>query len=135
MVTRIGPHIIEIEGDTIIARPDGRFELAHLNQFLPMVEQVIAERGRCFTISDLRKPMSFPAETRRSAIEWSKTHVVSGSAMFGTSLTARVTLTLLMRATEILMRRPAPLEAVATEEEARAWVAAKRRKLFPGASP
>jgi hypothetical protein len=134
MVTRVGPHLIEIEGDTIIARPDGPFELEHLNALFPIIEKILAEQGRCFTISDLRKPTSFPAETRRRAIEWSKSHVVTGSVMFGTSLTARVTLTLMMRATELLTRRPAPLVAVSTEEEARAWVAARRRKLFPNAS-
>jgi hypothetical protein len=134
MVTQIGPHIFEVEGDTVIARPDGPFKLEHITQFFPLVEKVLAEHGRCFTISDLRKPMGFPAETRRSAIEWSKSHVISGSVMFGTSLTARVTLTLMMRATALLTRRPAPLEAVSTEEEARAWVAARREMLFPGAS-
>jgi hypothetical protein len=134
MVAKIGPHIIEVEGDTVIGRPDGPFKLEHLIEFFPLVEKVLADYGRCFTISDLRKPMSFPAETRRCAIEWSKNHVVAGSVMFGTSMTARVTLTLMMRATSLLTRRPAPLEAVATEEEARAWVAARREKLFPGAS-
>jgi hypothetical protein len=134
MVTQIGPHIIEVEGDIVIARPDGPFKLEQIIQFFPLLEKVLSEHGRCFTISDLRKPVSFPAETRRSAIEWSKNHVVAGSVMFGTSMTARVTLTLMIRATALLTRRPAPLEAVSTEEEARAWVAARREKLFPGAS-
>ncbi len=134
MVLHIGPHVMEIEGDTVIARLDGPFTLDHLTEFLPLLEKILAERGRCFTISDLRGPTSFPVETRRRAIEWSKGHVVTGSVMFGTSLTARVTLTLMIRATEILTGRPAPLDAVKTEEEARAWVAARRKKLFPGAS-
>ena len=134
MVLQIGPHVIEIEGDTVIARLDGPFTLDHLTAFLPLIEKILAERGRCFTISDLRKPMSFPAETRRSAIEWSKSHVVTGSVMFGTSMTARVTLTLMIRATAILTGRPVPLEAVKTEEEARAWIAARRNEFVFSAS-
>jgi hypothetical protein len=134
MVTHIGPHLLEVEGDTIITRPNGPFKLEHLTEFLPHIEKLLAERGRCFTISDFRSSVSFPAETRRHAIEWSKKHVVTGSVMFGTSLTARVTLTLMVRATAILTRRPVPLAVVSTEDEARAWVAERRKKLFPDAS-
>lgn len=134
MATHIGPHLIEVEGDTVLTRPTGPFKLEHLTQFLPLLEDILARRGRCFTISDFRSQMTFPPETRRHAIEWSKKHVVTGSVMFGTSLTARVTLTLLVRATEIITRRPVPLAAVSTEDEARAWVAARRKKLFPNAS-
>jgi hypothetical protein len=40
----------------------------------------------------------------------------------------------MMRATAILTGRPVPLEAVKTEEEARAWIAARRNELVVSAS-
>jgi hypothetical protein len=130
MAVHIGAHWIEVEGDTVFTRPDGTFRLEDLKEFLGILEGVLAEHGRCFTISDFRNQVNFPAETRRYAIEWSKTHVVTGSVMFGTSLTARVTLTLMTKATALLTRRPVPLAAVATEDDARAWVAAQRAKFL-----
>lgn len=119
----------------MLARPDGPFTLEHLIEFFPLLERILVEHGRCFTISDLRKPVSFPVETRRRAIEWNKSHTVTGTVMFGTSATARVTLTLMMRAAALVTKRPIPFEAVKTEEEARAWVAARRQKLAPTDSP
>lgn len=130
MKIEIGPHRFEIDEDTVVARLDGSFKLEHMKEFLWLIEGILREHGRCFTISDFRRPADFPADSRRCAIEWSKQNVVSGSALFGTSLTARVTLTLMTKAAELITRRPVPVGVVATEDEARAWVNARRLRLL-----
>lgn len=135
MTTRsIGPHLVEIDGDLVVCRNHGDFTLEHMKEVCALFAELLTQHGRLFSISDATKGADFKADARRYAAEWSKDHQVTGTVVFGTSTIARVTLTLMIRATAVLTRKPRPLAFVETEEQARAWVKEQRDKLLANTS-
>lgn len=126
----VGPHLVEIEGDVIIVRQRGDFELAHMKEWCRIADGVIAEYGGAFTISDFTVSGDFPPESRRYGSEWQNSAKVFGSALFGSSLAQRVLMTMIVRVGSMFRKHPgSPLVSVASEAEARAWVAELRKKL------
>lgn len=130
MATAIGPHSVEIEGDIITVRLRGDFELEHMQKWCGLADAVIAEHGGAFTISDFSAGGHFPPESRRYGSEWPNAGRVWGSALVGSSLALRVLMTMIIRVSAMLRKQQGvPLVSVATEAEARAWVASQRSKL------
>lgn len=130
MAIGIGPHSVEIEGDIITVRLRGDFELAHMQQWCGLADKVIAEYGGAFTISDFSTGGHFPPESRRYGSQWPNAGKVWGSALVGSSLALRVLMTMIIRVSAVLRKQQGvPLISVATEAEARAWVATQRTRL------
>jgi hypothetical protein len=131
MVTPIGPHLVETEGDVILVRLHGSFTLEHMKHWCQLADQVIAEHGQLFTISDFTAGGDFPPDSRRYATNhWQNTVYVRGTAMFGAGLVATVLISMMQRATALLRKHSIPMVSLKTEAEARAWVQ-EQRKLLP----
>lgn len=128
---QLGTHTVEIEGDCTLVRLRGAFTLEQMKQWCGLAEEVIAQHGRLFTISDFSAGGSFPADSRRYASQWPKVVAIRGTAIFGASLAMTVMVSMMARVTQMLQKHAIPTVAVKTESEARAWIAARRKKLEP----
>jgi hypothetical protein len=127
----IGSHKARIEGDTLYLRFVGDLSLEETKAMMALQEQILAREGRIFCITDLRQGGAFSPEGRRYLAEWNKRHSVSGVAQYGGSLFVRVMATLMLGAIRALGGNLPEMKYVGNEEEGRAWIAEKRRKLGP----
>lgn len=93
-----------------------------------MAEEAYAQHGSYFGLIDITHLTIINAEARRWMADWTRTHEVSGCAVFGGGLLQRTVVTLLSRA--IALIRPTPFQVMLfkTEEEARAWIAKERMR-------
>ena len=132
MEFQTGPHLIQVEDDIIITRLHGTFTLEHAQTWCQISEDLIAKYGGIFSISDFRAGGTIQPESRCHIGQWPGVPKVRGLAMFGASLMLRVIMTMIVRAAKLLRNYTVPLITVATETEARAWIAEQRR-IAPGA--
>lgn len=131
MVVPIGAHTIVIDGDTIIMHVCGDFTAEETVAYLRLVEQVLAEHGRYFMLIDMSRADTIPPETRRISAEFGRKHPTAGMAVWGSNVAVRVLFTLILRTISLFQKDPIPIAFVASEQEARAWVAAQRSLRAP----
>jgi hypothetical protein len=125
-VVVVGAHQIELEQDLAVLRWRG---YPSFDDVRGVFEAVAADReGRSpyFLIADMRHSEIPSAETRRWAIEWVRSHPLSGFASFGGSVAIRSILSLMMNAIRLIDRRQPPTRFFETESAARAWVEHER---------
>jgi hypothetical protein len=126
MEVQLGTHTVVIEGDMLICCVRGYFTAEDANAYFRLVEQVLAEHGQYFLLADMRNADTIPAEARRISAEFGKKHPAAGVAVWGSNVAVRVLFTLVMRTINLFQKNAAPIAFVASEQEARAWVAALR---------
>jgi hypothetical protein len=131
MVVQIGAHTIVIEGDMLITCLRGDFTAEETVAYLRLVEQVLAEHGRFFMLVDMNRADTIPPETRRISAEFGRKHPPTGMAVWGSNVAVRVLLTLILRTISFFQKDAVPIAFVASEHEARAWVAAQRSLRAP----
>jgi hypothetical protein len=131
MLVQIGAHTIEVEGDMLTLRVRGDFIAEEMAPYFRLVEQVLAEHGRYFMLVDMRSADTIPAETRRLSAEFGKKHPAAGLAVWGSNVAVRVLFTLILRTISLFQKAAVPIAFVASEQEARAWVAAQRSLRAP----
>ncbi len=93
-----------------------------------IVRELLATRGSCFLIADLKGMTGIDAEGRRSMAAWSKNHAdpVSGAALYGAGFATRALINLTLSAIKLLGQQQIEMSFVRDEAEARAWVAGRR---------
>jgi hypothetical protein len=93
-------------------------------------------RERLFYLIDMTEFEGMDPELRKEAGLTMKTLPLRGIAVYRASLTARVVAKLIVGAMNVFKTgaAKAPFEAFATEEEARAWIAKRRRQLMDAAA-
>jgi len=109
----------------------GDFTAEETVAYLPLVEQVLAEHGRFFMLVDMNRANTIPPETRRISSEFGRKHPPAGMAVWGSNVAVRVLLTLMLRTISLFRKDAVPIAFVASEQEARAWVAAQRNLRAP----
>lgn len=94
------------------------------------------DRERLFYLIDMTEFEGMDPELRKEAGLTMKTLPLRGIAVYKASLTARVVAKLIVGAMNVFKTgaAKAPFEAFATEEEARAWIAQRRRQLMDAAA-
>lgn len=125
----IGNHKIRVEGDIVNSVWDGPSTLAEIQAYHVVLERVIAERGRAFTLIDMRKAHRPPPDGREWITTWSESHELAAVACFGASFTVRTFATLLLRAIRLVKRPGGVMAFFETEAQARAFLAAERARL------
>jgi hypothetical protein len=125
----LGNHKVRVEGDIVFSVWDGPSTLAEVQALHAIYERVIAERGRAYSLIDLRKAHTPPPDTRRWINDWSERYQLAAVACFGASFTVRTVSTLLVRAIR-LVRGPigGRVEFFETEAQARAFLASQRSR-------
>lgn len=124
-----GQHHVHVDGDVVTLRFVGPASRADTVAFHDLLEQVLAERGGCFVLADLRGLTGICAESRRYISEWNRSHRASGCAAYGASFAVRVIVTLLMNTIRLLNHDPPEFFIARDEAAARAWLDARRAAL------
>lgn len=107
----------------------GPFLLVDAKEYSRIAEQVLAEHGRVFFVTDLSAAALMPAETRRYFAEWSRRYSAEAVIYYGASLPLRAVATLLLsaarrfsggkRLAELFVESEAEARAAITELKAR----------------
>jgi hypothetical protein len=126
----VGPHLVRVDGDTVLTRWIGAPELEHVRCIHQQFEEVLVAHGRLFVINDMRQSGLPSAQARKWIAEWGATHPVAAVVNIGASLPVRALQSLLIRAAGLLGKKPS-IEVVhcRSEAEALAWLDARRRSL------
>lgn len=131
-VHKAGSHELRVEDDVLVLYLRGPLDLEQMKVLADLVEEVEAKHGHYFSLSDCREAVMVSADARRFVAGWATKHPSAGSAFFGASLIARVAMTLMLRAIAVFMKHPLDTSFFATEAEARAWLAERRKRFSSG---
>lgn len=125
------------EGDTVLIRPHGEFGLQDTMAYHTLAEEVHARTGSYFALVDASHMEGISAPARRWTADWTRTHQVSGCAVFGGGWLQRTIITLIVRASSLIRAVPFPVVFCASEAEARQWIARERerRQSEPAVAP
>jgi hypothetical protein len=126
---RSGKHLFEFEDDVVMSRMVGEFTVVDMKAYFAFVAEVSVGRP-LYNIADMRLAGSIAPDARRYALDATKEVKFGITVAFGMNPTIRVLLFMLVRAAKLLRHRGSngELEFVATEQEARALVAARRQR-------
>src|ERR1700691_3229091 len=86
----VGPHLLRLEGDTVLIRWIGIPEIEDVRYINEQFEEVLAAQGRLFVVNDMRQSGLPSAETRKCIAQWGATHPVAAVVNIGASLTVRI---------------------------------------------
>lgn len=128
---QIGKHTLELRGDVQLLQIHGDISEKDVREMIPIGEALTARYGYYLSISDARKAGNLSPEARRCNAEWVRDHPdsVGLSVVHGAGLAVRVVVSLAMRATALLSKRPYRVAFADSEEEALALVDAERPRL------
>lgn len=125
----IGKHRICIEQDVVYVVIQGDIQGDEVVTLCEELTQVQRQYGLVFDILDATAAGGMSAEARRQVGEWYRqNHLEIEIAVFGASLLLRTLFSLMTNALRLLSRNHLLMHFVATEGEAKAWVAERRDK-------
>lgn len=125
MEHRIGPHLIDIHGDTAFITLHGDFLVAHTRPMLALLEGIGGGEGKFYVLADVKDLNGVQPEARRIASSWSGVGRAQCTAIIGANLVTRTLVLLVSRASTLLTTsRHGEVRFFKTESEAREWVAA-----------
>lgn len=125
---RFGPNETQVEDDVVYSIIHGVISLDEARRFLDLVAEVRVKHGHVLMLSNVTEGFGMSPETRRYTAEWSRTHKMDASALFGASALARSMIMLVTRAMAVIGRAP-NIAFFATEKEARTWLDHQRDLL------
>lgn len=125
---RIGTHALQLEGDLVCLRLQGKVNAAECQAILDRCSRVREEYGQLYILFDNTAAGNIEQAARQQFVMWVRTHPIAGVANFGGGIVQRTLALLLLNAIRI-MDKKAPLQTyVASEAEARGWLAEIRRQ-------
>jgi hypothetical protein len=130
-VINAGCHVFEIMEDIIHIHWIGRSSLSEVQQAYPYIEEILAQKGRCLVLMDMRQGQTPDAETRKWLTEWwtARDRETIPLACYGLNALMQTAINLMLRAAVLLGRRTPSVTYVATEAEARSWLYSKRAQI------
>jgi len=127
-----GPNPVYVEDDIVLSVVFGPSTLEGVKEFFTIAEPVFAKYGYAFLLTDATRGIfNVNADARRAIAEWSKTHRVAASAVFGQGTMIRAMLTLVSRAMSFLGQGEQNIHFFGAESAARAWLAEQRQQYRP----
>src|SRR5688572_11214085 len=99
-----GQHRVTVDGDLVKLQFVGHAGLAETVAFHDLLAQMLAERGRCYVLADLRELTGMDPKTRKFIGEWTRAHRITAGAAFGASFPVRALVTLLLNAIRLMSR-------------------------------
>lgn len=125
----IGKHRIRIEEDVVYVVIQGDIQGDEVVTLCEELTQIQRQYGLVFDILDATAAGGMSAEARRQVGEWYRqNHLEIEIAVFGASRLLRTLFSLMTNALRMLSRNHLLMHFVATESEAKAWVAERRDK-------
>jgi hypothetical protein len=131
----VGPHTTYFEEpDIIFMKAVGYMSVEDGTELLRRQTEFARGRSHAFFLIDMTELEGFSPEVRRRVAEMLKDSPLRGMASYGASLKARVAAKLIITAINLFSAegRLNPMHFVATESEARAWIARRRVVLGVG---
>jgi hypothetical protein len=133
---QIGRQITYLEApDIIVMKLFGKVSQQEGSEINRRHLEMGRDADRLFYLIDMSEFEGMDPELRKEAGLTMKTLPLRGIAVYNASLTARVVSKLIVGAMNVFKagEEKAPFEAFPTEEEARAWIAGRRRQLLAAA--
>lgn len=124
IVERFGQHRVRVDGDLVELQIVGAASLAEAVAFHELLVEVLAERGRCYVLADLREMTGIDPRARRYVSDWNREHRITAGSAYGASFSGRVFITLLLNAIRLLNSNAPEVHLARSESEARRWIAA-----------
>ncbi len=117
--------------DLIVVRVDGSLSLADSKHIYQHMEDLLADRNYCLALFDLSRAAVPTPQSRQWISRWFKQHDASRLAIatWGTSLLVRTVNRMFDSAVSLLTGHPTPARHFASEPEAQAWLARRRKEL------
>lgn len=126
---QIGKHRIRIEQDVVFVVTQGDISGNEVIALCEQLLQIQQQYGWAFELVDASAGGSMSAEARRQSAEWYRHHSLDREAVvFGASLIFRTIMSLVANGLRMLGSSQLQVRFVATEAEARAWVAKRREE-------
>ncbi|MFP2931322.1 STAS/SEC14 domain-containing protein [Pyxidicoccus sp. 3LG] len=124
----LGPHKMWFEEpDTVRMVTVGPYDMKLMEESTALVRELKKRYPTVYLITDARQGTGMTAEVRKALGENPDLLPYAGSVMYGSSFAMRTMVNMMIRAQEILGRKGGTAFAmVATEEDAKAWVAKQR---------
>ncbi|MFO0578740.1 MAG: hypothetical protein U1A78_32460 [Polyangia bacterium] len=128
--TQIGKHLLRIEQDVVFIRVKGEITAPEIVALLDRLVLIDRQYGRVFEIVDAREAGPITAATRHENAQWYRNNRLNADlVVYNASLVVRTVFTLFMNALRLFDKADVNMHFVATEAEAVAWVAERRKKL------
>jgi len=128
--SRLGDYLVRIEGDVLHCRADGEATVEIAQGLVRRLLQVKERHGRYFILGDLKDAGTIGPAARRVFVDFSVRHVPLAVAFYRANLMVRGVNALLVAAANLLGKQRLNVRHFGTEPEARAWIAAERRRLL-----
>jgi hypothetical protein len=125
----IGDFFIRTEVDIVFIRPSGDLDLAAAQAIVQVGAEIEAQHGPLFMLGDLHDARAIPAEARRLLVAHAVRHPPAAVAFHNVGLVARGVNALLFGAINMLGKQRQNLKQFSSESDARAWLAAERRRI------
>lgn len=124
----LGPAVVEVDGDTVFLNRQSAWTASNVGGFLALLEQIRADHGCVFAVSDVSEGLSISADARKRIAAWSRDHTLDATVMVKATIAARAVVILLMRGAQLLSGKTAPVYFASTQEEALAIVDRERAR-------
>ena len=130
----LGKHRFRVEEDLVFVIAQGEIDADEIISLCEHVFQIYQKYGQVYEIVDATAGGSMSAEARRRNAEWLRSHPFQVLAVvFGASGLLRTVFSLMTNALRLLGRTEVQTHFVASEAEARAFVA--HHRITPPKSP
>ena len=123
-----GKHWMRLEGDILYCKYTGLISVPDVRESMQLLDKMLVPGRTYYIIADVADVTGMEAEARRISTEWFATHNIGGAVNFGAGAVTRAIAALILSMLRLLHRNHMSSEFVKTEEEARAWVEAQRRR-------
>lgn len=133
MATRIGEHEFEIDPpDVVIMRWRGALTPAEFGRGIEYLRGKCSDWPHMLLLADLSGVTAIPADVRRIVPELTSWMPFRGVVITGASFTIRTVAVMLFKVINLVRGTDNPTHYASSEEDARVWLAQRRRELTEG---
>lgn len=115
--------------DIICIRGHGEISADDMTEVAAFYDKHIRSWPRAFVLADQREQTGMSAEARKASAKLFDWVPFRGTVFYGGSFAMRTVGQMIMTITNALRQLDNPVKFVKTEDEARAWIEARRREL------
>lgn len=123
--------LLRTDEDILFVRPVGVLSVEDTNRIVRQASDVFSRHGHLFLIADMMQAGLLPAESRRIMARFGAEKTPLALAMYNVSPLGRAVNALLFGAIGLFSKKRLNVMEFSSEESAREWLLAERRRLLP----
>lgn len=127
----IGAVLFRVTEDVVFLQPVGDFTIELAQQFIMLIEEVLAQYGRSFILADLQRAGPIPVDARRRLAQFAAANPPLAVAMYHVSPFIRGVNALLFGAMRIFSKNRQNVMQFSGEEDAVRWLNGERKRMVP----